>query len=231
MRVCSLLHVPFEGLAAIGPWLEKHDHSVRGVNLYAGASLPLTSDFDWLIVMGGPMGANDVRIHPWLRGEKALIKKAIEERKIVLGICLGAQLIAAALGARVYANDHREIGWFPITSNLHPASGAIGRLFPETIEVFHWHGDTFDLPNGAQRLASSTACLNQAFCVGDKVLGLQFHLESTDASATRMIQHCSDEIASPGPFIQTADEMLAKSDRFEQANELLSSILTALAAT
>lgn len=229
MRVFCLQHVAFEGPGAIEGWLARHDHSLSRVRLFAGELLPAVGDFDWLIVMGGPMGANDDDRYPWLHGEKELIRAAIEEGKIVLGICLGAQLIASALGARVFANPHREIGWFPVTRTADAAAQRLGRVFPERCEVFHWHGDTFDLPAGGVRLASSEACLNQAFCVGERVLGLQFHVETTAGSAAELVTRCGDELAQGGDYVQTPEQMLVAPERFDRANTLMADVLSALA--
>jgi len=228
MRVSCLQHVPFEGPAAIEPWLQKHGHSIAVTRLFANAPLPTTREFDWLIVMGGPMGANDEAAHDWLRAEKALIKSAIDDGKIVLGICLGAQLIAAALNAKVYANGQREIGWFPISRTTTATQYRLGRILPDKVDVFHWHGDTFDLPHGAARLASSVGCLNQAFCAGEKVLALQFHVESTPDSVSQILQYCRDELSDGGAYVQTPDQMLADSGRFDRANQLMSEVLAAL---
>jgi len=230
MRVNYLQHVPFEGLAAIEPWLVERYYRITPTRLFVGEGLPSTSDFDWLIVMGGPMGANEDRLYDWLMPEKALIRAAINEGKTVLGICLGAQLIAAALGAKVYSNSHREIGWFPITRTWDAANIGLSGILPPQSDVSHWHGDTFDLPAGATRLASSEACLNQAFYVGDKVLGLQFHMETTFQAASQMVVSLPEELASGGRYVQTADQILSSPERFDRANELMAKVLSALAS-
>ena len=152
MNIHYLQHVPFEGLGSIANWVGQAGHNLTGSRLYAGEALPDPAALDWLIVMGGPMGVHDERHHPWLTREKQLIEQAIGQEKTVLGICLGAQLIADVLGARVYANEHREIGWFPVRRTSEAADCALGRVLPEQVEVFHWHGDTFDLPAGGKRL-------------------------------------------------------------------------------
>ena len=148
--------------------------------------------------MGGPMGVYDESVYPWLAEEKAFIKQIIAQNKPVLGICLGAQLIAEVLGAHVRKNDQREIGFFPLTGD--------GKIFPAEFMAFHWHGDTFGIPDGAVHLASSAACKNQAFIYRDKVLALQFHLETTDESLLSLYEHCQNEITG-GPFIQTLEKM------------------------
>ncbi len=148
MRVHVLQHVPFEGPGSIAAWLTARQEVVTTTRLFeAGAVLPPLSAFDVLIVLGGPMSANDEAALPWLRPEKRLLRKAIRSGKAVLGVCLWAQLMAAALGARVYPAQHKEIGWFPIQGCAPQGSGF---AFPATAEVFHWHGETFDLPDGGQ---------------------------------------------------------------------------------
>jgi GMP synthase-like glutamine amidotransferase len=209
------------------PWLRAAGHSVGCTRLYAGEKLPSTDAFDLLIVMGGPMGANDEAELPWMAAEKALIRQAIDEQKRVLGVCLGAQLIAAVLGARVFKNAHREIGWFEIERCGDAAKHPLGRIVPESAEVFHWHGDTFDLPAEAVRLASSKACLNQAFALGQHVLALQFHLETTRDSASKLIEHCSNEL-TPSPYVQTAEQMLEQPERFDRINAVMAEVLRAM---
>jgi GMP synthase (glutamine-hydrolysing) len=228
MRVHYIQHAEFEGLAAIEPWLRASGHTITGTQLFADETLPRASQFDWLIVMGGPMGVNDVAEHPWLPAEKHLIRQAIEEEKVVLGVCLGAQLIAGASGAKVYKNPHREIGWFEIVRTPEAADHPLGRLFPEQVEVFHWHGDTFDLPAGAVRLASSKACLNQAFSIGTNVLALQFHLETTPESAGQLIDNCGSELM-PGPFVQAPTELVGRQSQFDTINRLMADLLDGLA--
>ncbi|MFA6172558.1 MAG: type 1 glutamine amidotransferase [Kiritimatiellales bacterium] len=198
MNIHWLQHVPFEGLGCIGPWLAGNGHAVSCTRLWADDNFPNTGKIDGLIVMGGPMGVYDESVYPWLAEEKAFIKQIIAQNKPVLGICLGAQLIAEVLGAHVRKNDQREIGFFPLTGD--------GKIFPAEFMAFHWHGDTFGIPDGAVHLASSAACKNQAFIYRDKVLALQFHLETTDESLLSLYEHCQNEITG-GPFIQTLEKM------------------------
>jgi len=228
MRVHYLQHVPFEGLGSIGPWLHARGASVRGTRLHDEDPLPARDDFDWLIVMGGPMSVHDEPAHPWLTAEKRCIAEAIAASKCVLGICLGAQLIASALGQRVYANAEPEIGWFPIQPPVPPATGPLAAAFSRPMEVFHWHGQTFDLPPGAAHVARSDACRNQAFSLDDRVLALQFHLEMTPESAKSLVEACGDELVD-APFVQTADEMLADSRRFDDTRATLTAVLESLA--
>src|SRR5262249_26269785 len=145
-----------------------------------GEGLPRdVSDLQGLVVMGGPMSVNDGNKYPFLLPEIQLIEKVLNEKKPVLGVCLGAQLIAKALGCRVYPNKHRELGWHPIELTKHAAVDPLFGVLPKKLNVFHWHGETFDLPSGATLLARSKLCENQAFRWGDNAYGLQFHVEVT----------------------------------------------------
>jgi len=223
-------HVPFEGPGAIGTWATRSGHRLSSTRFCDGDPLPALEDVDWLVVMGGPMSIHDERAYPWLRREKHFIESAIQARRTVLGVCLGAQLIADVLGAKVYANRFKEIGWFPIQRTPEAATTRVGSALPEAIEVFHWHGDTFDLPSGAVHLARSEACANQAFVYQDRVVALQFHLEATGAGAEQLVAHCAAEIVE-GPFIQQPEAMLADEGRFSKINDVLVRLLDRLATS
>ncbi len=224
MRVHHLRHVEFENLGSIEAWLQSAGHTLSTTRMYANDPLPTVDQFDWLIVMGGPMSANDDATLPWMGPEKRLIRSTIEAGKRVLGVCLGAQLIAAALGARVYRNPEREIGWFEIQRAPEATQHPFGAIFPSRAEVFHWHGDTFDLPQGAVRLASSAGCLNQAYAVSNHVLGLQFHLEMTPWGAKELTIHCRDELGD-ALYVQTPEKIMAEPARFDRINQLMVSVL------
>lgn len=230
MKVHYLQHVPFEGLGSIEPSLIRMGCRISSTQLYKVHQLPEVDTFDWLIVMGGPMGIYDEQQHPWLTQEKALIEQAIQQNKKVLGICLGAQLIADVLGAKVAYSGHREIGWFDIQRMPDTTQSILADHFPEQAEVFHWHGDTFEIPAGALHIAASNACRNQGFIYDDRVIALQFHLETTQESAAALIEHCSDELDGTS-YVQSADEMMADPSRFHRINGIMQSVLDALAAT
>lgn len=222
MQAHVFQHVPFEGLGSIAGWLEGRQAQVGWTRFFAGEPLPEPTGIDLLIVLGGPMSVNDEADHPWLAAEKRFVAAAIATGTPVLGICLGAQLIASALGGRVYPGPQKEIGWFPITAS----GGAPGCFaFPPQTTVFHWHGETFDLPPGAVPLAASAVVPHQAFQLGRRVLGLQFHLETTAESLAAMVTHCADELTA-GPTIQSAAAMQQTAERHIAAvNALMAAVL------
>ncbi len=206
MRMAVLQHVPFEGPAAIADWAHERQVQMTVAHLYSGQALPDLQSFDMLVVMGGPMSADDEAKLSWLASEIALVSDAIAANKTVLGICLGAQIIAKALGAKVYPVPQKEIGWFPV-QRLESAHLLFDGL-PHAFTAFHWHGETFDLPAEADRLAETPVTVNQAFAIGRRVLGLQFHLEATEASVRALISHAASEIGE-GAFEQKISTILA----------------------
>ena len=224
MRIHSLQHVPFEDIGSMANDFHAQGYSLTSTHWYRGDAAPDINSFDALVVMGGPMGIYDEAIYPWLADEKVLIKEAIAAGKIVLGICLGAQLIADVLGGKVTRNPHKEIGWLPI--QIHPAAAnhPIAQVFARYPEVFHWHGDTFALPPGAVHLASSEGCVNQAYVFQDQVYGFQFHLETTPTSARALIENCADDIDG-SRYTQSAQAILASEDKFAQINRAMSEVL------
>jgi GMP synthase-like glutamine amidotransferase len=175
--------------------------------------------------MGGPMGVHDDERYPYLAEEKTVIKKAVESGKIVMGICLGAQLIAHVLGAGVSKNTHREIGWFPITLFPEARTTLISPCFPERFEVFHWHGDRFEIPPGAVHLACSDACYNQGFVIGNTVFGFQFHLETTLESAMALIENCGNELDG-STFVQSKETIVSDPERFRRINTVMHDVLS-----
>ncbi len=218
-----LQHVPFEGLGSMEGWLLEQGYNLFCTRLWAGDPLPPVDSFSGLIVMGGPMGIYELDEYPWLKAEKEFLREVIDRGTPTLGICLGAQLLADVLGAEVTANPEKEIGWFPVVR-----SSEIPEIFedvlPEKMTVFHWHGDTFSLPEGAVRLYSSTACVNQAFLYAEHVLGLQFHLETTRESAATLIDNCRAELVS-APWIMSEQDMLYGGDRYAEINSCMHQLL------
>jgi GMP synthase-like glutamine amidotransferase len=223
MHVHVLQHVAFEGLGSIESWLSHRGAHVTYTRFFESPQLPPLTDIDLIIALGGPMSVNDEKQLPWLLDEKRFVAKAIASDTAVLGICLGAQLIASALGACVYPGREKEIGWFPVFA-APGVSGAF--VFPEDTEVFHWHGETFDLPPGAVHLASSAGCQNQAFQVGSRVIGLQFHLETTPECAEAIIDHCASELVPLQRYIQPEPVLRAvPASNYAGINNLMTNVL------
>lgn len=177
MKVLTFRHTPLEDTGLIAASLERRRLACRYADLYARPEEVDISDAAGLILMGGPMSVNDDL--PWLQTEMECIRQAASQGKPVLGVCLGAQLIAKALGARVYPNAVKEIGWAPVYWTDAGRADALFAGLPSPETMFHWHGETFDLPAGGEHLAYSDACRHQAFRIGSNVYGLQFHLEVT----------------------------------------------------
>lgn len=225
MRAHYFQHVPFEGLGCIRPWLVAAGYEVTCTRFFESADIPALDEVDFLIAMGGPMSVNDEEELPWLVAEKRFIRRAIEAGKPVLGICLGAQLMATALGARVYPNELKEIGWLP----LRGIDGGAGCFrFPEVIQAFHWHGETFDLPPGAVHLARSDGCENQAFQIGRSAVGTQFHLETTPDAAKKLVVNCRAELV-PSRYVQSEGELLhAPAANYGAVNGLMLELLSFL---
>ena len=225
MRMAVLQHVEFEEPAGVADWAAGRGVARRIFHLYRDPTLPSLSDFDMMTVMGGPMSANDEVRFEWLGTEIALVRAAIAAGKTVVGICLGAQIIAKAMGARVYPGRAKEIGWFPVrrTAGSHPFFDGL----PETFTPFHWHGETFDLPREATLLASSKITEKQAFAVGQHVLGLQFHMEATEESVHALLKAAAHEIGL-GIFEQQPGTILAGLDRCASLRPLLYTVLDRL---
>jgi GMP synthase-like glutamine amidotransferase len=228
LKIHYFQHVPFEGLGSIEEWISLSGHSLASTRFFENTTMPEMADIDWLIVMGGPMSVNDEKHYPWLANEKRFIRKAIDEGKTVLGICLGSQLVSAALGSKVYQNKEKEIGWFDIELTCFAKSDRLFFDMANTIKVFHWHGDTFDIPENAVHLAFSNGCKNQAYSYKDRVLALQFHLEPTENSLRQMIDAGRAELKS-GKYVQTEHELLKYDRLIESSREILFTLLNRLA--
>lgn len=227
MKILCLKHIAFEGPGTFALWAQARGHELEVVAVYQNQPLPSPETFDALLVMGGPMNVYQDAIYPWLAKEKSYIRGAIAAGKHVIGVCLGAQLIAHALGATVSQGAHKEIGWFPI----RPYANCPDSLpLPDELRVLHWHGDTFGIPNGAQPIAFSDACENQGFLYRDRVLALQCHLEMTPQSLSLLIAACSNKLVD-APYIQSAATMLAEPEAtYERMQAVLFELLDALVA-
>ena len=218
------MHVPFEGPGMILDWTGKKKHRIQYTKFYEEFTLPDASAVDMLIIMGGPMDVFDYHVHPWMGDEIEWVKEFINSGKPVLGICLGAQIIAAALGEEVYPGPHKEIGWHNL--QFFPSLGdyKIFKELPITRKVFHWHGDTFNIPEGATRIAASQAFPNQGFIYNNKVVALQFHLEVGPDSVRELVENCRDELVV-GPHIQSEKKILSEQNYFQTNQEVLFQIL------
>jgi GMP synthase-like glutamine amidotransferase len=178
--------------------------------------------------MGGPMNVHEDDRFPWLAQERRFIRRAIDDGRLVLGVCLGAQFVADALGARVFRNPTgREIGWFAVRPTPEAAGSVTFAGVPERAMVFHWHGDTFDLPAQAVRLAESDATRIQAFeALGGRVLAVQFHPEATADSVASLAREAADELGPEQPYVQTAGELISGAARHQaELGGLLADIL------
>jgi len=228
MRLHYLQHVPFENPGSILTWAEKNGHEVSSTQLYRSDAFPGQQDFDWLVVMGGPMNVYEEDIYPWLAGEKLFIRDAIAAGKIIIGLCLGGQLIADVIGGKVTQNRHKEIGWLPVWLSASARSTPLFSFFPEQPVVFQWHGDTFSvLPEAAQCIAQSDACEHQAFIYKKRVFGFQYHLENTPEIINSLVENCRSEMI-PGDYVQTPEELLAHPEYMEQNNKWMEQFLTQL---
>lgn len=228
MNIHYLQHAATEGPGQIAHWAAAKGHQLAGTHWYRGDAAPAPGAIDFLVIMGGGMNIYQHRDHPWLVPEKRLIAEVISQGKPVLGICLGAQLVADAMGGKVYQNPEFEIGWFPVRT-LEPARRRpLFSHLPGEFTALHWHGDTFDLPPGATLLASTGACANQAFVCEDNVVGLQFHIEVRPEDVRSFVQGETGPLPA-GRFVQSFEEIL-NGDRYIPAvHSLLADLLAAMA--
>jgi GMP synthase-like glutamine amidotransferase len=224
LRIHCFQHVDYEDLGCIEEWCNANGHLITYTKFYKTESLPLTEDFDWLIVMGGPMGVYDDEKHSWLPDEKKAIRSAIEHNKTVLGICFGSQLIAEVLGAKVNKNVAKEIGWFDVMLTEQGENDPLTYGIPAISKVFHWHGDTFDLPQNTKHISYSKACKNQAFLYRDNVMGLQFHFEVTEQSIKAMIENGKQELTCE-KYIQTEMEIISSMKFVDSNNKTMFQLL------
>lgn len=227
----AIRHVAFEDLGLLGPLLTARGFSVR--YLEAGLDdLAEAEHADLLIVLGGPIGAYEAAIYPFLTTELGLLERRLAKDRATLGICLGSQILAKALGARVFPGTRgKEIGWSPLTLTEAGMRSPLRHIDGGRTYVLHWHGDTFDLPDGATRLASTKQYENQAFCWGRQTLALQFHAEATEGLERWLIGHAGEIAATPSltvPGLRAACERHVYSMR-EQGRLCFGEWLDALA--
>lgn len=205
-------HARHETPGYFAEFLAERGVPLRVIHGYTGEAIPADpSVARGLVFMGGPMSVNDPL--PYLQQELALIRRAFEAGVPLLGHCLGGQLIAAALGGAVTRNPVTEIGWFPVRRvDSTPAAQRWAQGTPHEFEAFHWHGETFSLPAGAELIWSSDACAHQAFAVGERVLAMQCHVEMTTELVRLWARVGADELRSPGGAVQSAEAMVVRLD-------------------
>lgn len=220
-----LIHDRHEGPGLIKTWSRANDYTFKAISVYNDVPMPNIGPLDLIVVMGGPMNIYEEVKYPWLAREKAFLTQCIKDGNQLIGICLGAQLLAERLGATVTTNGKKEIGWYDIEwtdkALEHPYFSGISR----NEIVFHWHGDTFSIPPEAIHLATSKACKNQGFLWREQVLGLQFHPEITASLLEEFIQANRNELKCTGPFIQTAGRIKLLSEKNIPDRKALFSIL------
>ena len=227
VNVHYLQHAPGEGPGQVAIWAASKGHELSGTHWYRGDATPDSAAVDFLVIMGGGMNIYEHRNHPWLVPEKELIGKIIGQGKPVLGICLGAQLIADVMGGKVYQNPEFEIGWHP----LHTAARRppLFSHFPAQFTALHWHGDTFDLPPGATLAASTDACPHQAFICRDNVVGLQFHIEVRPEDVRSFVQGETAPLPR-GRYVQSFEEILAGDRYIPAVHNILTQLLDVMTA-
>lgn len=216
MRIHYIQHVAYEDLGCIEYWVIERKYAISSTKIFKNEPFPNIETFDLLIILGGPMSINDNS--KWIKKEKLFIESAIQKNKKVLGICLGAQFIASVLGEKVFKSQKKEIGWFPIQIIENKKFENPIEEFEKEIMVFHWHGETFNIPKKAFHLAKSLACENQAFIFNKKVIALQFHLEITEKSLKKMITFGENELIKD-EFIQSKVNMNNFNDTILECNK------------
>lgn len=208
MNIYYIQHVQAEDLGVIESWARQNGHTISGKNIARDDSLPDVDSFDSLIILGGPQSACDVAKHNYLEKEIDFIQQAIAANKYILGICLGGQLIAHALGAPASRSPEKEMGYFPVGLTEEGKQDPIFANFPTSFMSVHWHSDMMGVPENAQVLAETPGCPIQAIRFSQRVYGLQFHLEFTKVKIKAILQKIKGKLPT-GRYVQTAEEMLA----------------------
>jgi len=226
MRLILLEHDPVEYPESnVMHWARKNSHPVKVIEAFGGIPYPTQDAFDWLMVMGGSQHAWDEEGNPWLRSEKDFIAQSLACGKIVLGICFGAQLLAEAMGGRVFPNSYQEIGWYNVSLTYEGRESFLFRSLPNPFLTFHWHNDHFTLPHGCRRLAFSEPTQNQAFYMpGRPVVGLQFHPEFTKEMVTSYA-HSHGHEWKEGHYVAGKERTLKQTAQVKDTYWLMETIL------
>ena len=204
-----------EHLGVFSKILNENNISYQYIKLYEEEEIPNLNDYSAIIILGGPMNVYEERKYPFLKKENSSIKEALKINKPMLGICLGAQIIARAAGAKVYPAKRKEIGWFTLNLTTGGIENDVFRGLERQFTVFQWHGDTFDIPSGSIRLAKSNLFPNQAFSIGKTTYALQFHLEVTKKMILEWVNRYEDELVTLKEEVDP-DEMLKSSEHHIQ---------------
>jgi GMP synthase (glutamine-hydrolysing) len=207
MKILFVIHAEFEKPGSIETWAKKNGYDTQEVSPYKGETIPDINDFDFLIIMGGPQSPLEINKAPYLNDEIALIKQAIMKHKRIIGICLGAQLIGEALGAKTEHSPNREVGTFLVDLCDEAKFDPVFSHFPAKFDVMHWHSDMPGIPKEATLLAKSEGCPRQIFRYGDRVYGFQCHFELTQELVKGMIDKCPDDLKA-GTYIRSVKEMI-----------------------
>lgn len=224
MHIHYFQHDHFEDLGYIGDWAKSKNFSISVTRFDIKPELPALADFDWLVVMGGKMSVNDTDKLPWIATEINFIKEAIDNGKIVIGVCLGSQLVAKACGGTVFKNTEPEMGFWPVKFSPEAATDSVFRHFPSQLTALHVHFDTFTLPEGAVNMANSEITKCQAFRIGRNAFALQFHFEVTPANMAGFIMEITPELI-PGQYVQNPSEMLEYTSHCYINNQVFSKVL------
>ena len=228
MKIHYLQHEPFKTPGAILTWAKEHGHSLSSTMLYEKGPLPSLSSFDMLVIMGGSMSVYEKHLYAWMGLELTFIESAIKAGKTVLGICLGAQLIAASLGAAVYKNTDKEIGWFPVSLTPEGTASGFFKKWPEAFKMFQWHGDTFDVPAGGGSDGLQQGLREPGFHLRRKNSRAAVPPETTARYLDLFLSNCQNDCASEGPYIQTADQIREQCSLIPAMNGLLFKLLDGL---
>jgi GMP synthase (glutamine-hydrolysing) len=220
MKFTIFQHVPYESPGYILDWIKIKGHKIEEVNFYDHHGLPDIRETENLIVMGGPMNIYDDEEYSWLSDERDFIKKAVQKGIKVLGICLGAQFIADAMGAKVFKNDHTEVGWFEVEIKEQNLPDKFKGIFPESFKTFHWHSDTFTLPKGINNFISSEATANQGFFFKN-VAAFQFHMEMTADGVKDLVMQNQTIFEEDLPYVHKPGQFLNMNEKHEINRKIL----------